>query len=266
MTSQVVGYILNESNISEAELRSVERKKNGVVKMVAVLQEANLLNRNGRSYPKDVIARALETPYVVEKLKTCSFLGESNHPANADVQRQVSIDLNNVSHVIKKVYWDEKDPNLLLGEVETASTEIGKNFAGLISENGMQASFSMRGLGDVIKDPKGFLKVKDPLRIVSYDSVSYPSHQKAYMRNIVNENAMIPIQAQQLAKYAADNSKNFQQLNEEILCIARDSLDFQLTEGGQLKVTDRRDGKQKAIMLLETSIKNEVRAAMRSLF
>lgn len=263
----VVAYIFNESPLVEAELRSVERKKNGVVKMVAVLQEANLPNRNGRIYPRQVIEKALQAGFVQEKLKTNSLLGESNHPANADVQRQMTIDMNNVSHVVKKVWWDPQDPNLLLGEVETAGTITGKNFAGLISENGMQASFSMRGLGDVVKGPKGILHVKDPLRIVTYDAVHYPSHAKAYMRNLVNESATAhEVRVSDLARYAAKNSKDFQQLNESVLCVVEDKLDFKLDESGRLRISDKETGSPLAVMLLERNLQREAAAAVSSFF
>lgn len=264
MTERIVGYVFHEATMNEGEIRSMETKKNGVVKMIAVLQEANLPNRNGRIYPRAVIENALKAAFIQEKLKTNSLLGESNHPANADVQRQMSIDLNNVSHVIKKVWWDPQDSNLLLGEVETASTGIGKNFGGLISENGMQASFSMRGLGDVIK-AGGKVTVKDPLRIVTWDSVHFPSHQKAYMRNVVNESA-IPLSVSALARYAAENSKDFAQLNESVLCIAKDDLDFRLEEGGKLVVIDKKTSRPAAQILVETNLEREVSSAMRSLF
>ena len=264
MSDKVIGYVFHEATMNEGEIRSMERKRNGVVKMVAVLQEANLPNRNGRIYPKNVIVKALEAPFVQEKMKTNSLLGESNHPANADMQRQMTIDMNNVSHVIKKVWWDPSDSNLLLGEVETASTETGKNFAGLISENGMQASFSMRGLGDVVKGPKG-VTVKDPLRIVTYDAVHFPSHAKAYMRNIVNESA-VPVGVDALAKYAAENSKDFQQLNENVLCIAHDKLEFKLEEGGKLVIIDKEIQRPAAVVLIETKLEREVNDALRGLF
>jgi hypothetical protein len=264
MSEKIIGYVFHEAAMNEGEIRSMQRQRNGVVRMVAVLQEANLPNRNGRVYPKAVIEKALQAPFVKEKLGTNSLLGESNHPANADMQRQMSIDLNNVSHVIKKVWWDPQDSNLLLGEVETASTETGKNFAGLISENGMQASFSMRGLGDVVK-AGGKVTVKDPLRIVTYDSVHFPSHQKAYMRNVVNESA-VPVGIDALAKYAAENSKDFAQLNENVLCIAQDKLDFKLEEGGKLVIIDREIQRPAAVVLIESKLEKEVTSALRRLF
>lgn len=167
------------------------------------------------------------------------------------------VDINNVSHVIKKMYWDPQDPRLLLGEVETAGTTTGKNMAGLIRENGMEASFSMRGLGDVTKS-NGTVTVKDPLRIVTYDLVHFPSHQKAYQRNLM-ESKQIPVSVNELAKYAADNSKDFAMLNESVLCIAKEYLEFQLDESGNLLVNDKATGKPRVKMMVEQELAREVK-------
>jgi hypothetical protein len=264
MNDKIVGYIFHESQMSESEIRSIERRRNGVVSMIAVLQEANIPNRNGRTYPKQVIVNALEGAFIKEKLATNSLLGEDGHPVTESIQRQVTIDQRNSTCVIKRFWWDDKDSNLLLGEVESAGTACGKDWAGLITENGMIPSWSMRGLGDVIKGIGGKVTVKDPLRIVTYDSVNYPSHTKAYMRSI-NEDVASPIRINALAKYAADNSKDFTQLNESVLCIAKDSLDFTMNESGQLTVIDKTSGSPRAVLMLETALEREVNSALKSL-
>ena len=267
MSDTVVAYIFNESPIIEAELRSVERKKNGVVKMIAVLQEAELQNRNKRIYPKKVLDTALKSPYILEKLKTNSLAGECGHPLDPSVQRQNHVDLNNASHIVKKVYWDTKDPNILLGVVETAGTTTGKNFAGLITENNMQVSFSMRGLGDVEKLPSGIMRVKNPLKIVTWDSVHFPSHEKAYMQNIVNEQATLhEVRVSELARYAASNSRDLQQLNESFLEIAPDKIEYKVNERGLLTIVEKETNSPVASLLLETSLRNEVTNAFRRLF
>ena len=267
MSDSVVAYIFNESPIVEAELRSIEKKKNGVVKMVAVLQEAELQNRNKRIYPKKVMDAALEAPYIKEKLRTNSLLGESSHPIDPSVQRQSTVMTDNASHVVKKIYWDKDDPNILLGEVETAFTITGRNFAGLITENNMQASFSMRGLGDVEKLPSGIMRVKNPLKIITWDSVHFPSHEKAYMRNLINENTtMHEVRISELARYAASNSKDLQQLNESFLEIAADKIEYRVNEKGILTIVEKVNRKPVASLLLETNLRNEVTSAFRRLF
>jgi hypothetical protein len=264
MSDKVVGYIFHESHVNESEIRSITHGRNGVVRMVTVLQEANLPNRNGRIYPKAVIDKALQAPFVKEKLATNSLLGEDGHPVTDSVQRQVTIVQSNACCAIKRFYWDDQDPNILLGEVESAGTTVGKDWAGLIRENGMIPSFSMRGLGDVIKGANGSVTVKDPLRIVTYDAVNFPSHKKAYMRSL-QEDATTAITMGNLARYAAANSKDLAQLNESVLCIAQDKLDFSLNEKGQLTVIDKTSGSARAVMLLEANLNREVNDALKGL-
>jgi hypothetical protein len=210
-----------------------------------------------------VLENALQAAFIKEKLATNSLLGEDGHPVTDSIQRQVTIDQRNATCVIKRFWWDDKDPNLLLGEVESAGTACGKDWAGLITENGMVPSWSMRGLGDVIKGAGGRVTVKDPLRVVTYDSVNFPSHQKAYMRSM-NEDVSTSIKLKQLARYAADNSKDLAQLNESVLCIAKDSLDFSMNEKGELVVNDKTSGQPRAVMLLETSLEKEINSALKS--
>ena len=84
------------------------------------------------------------------------------------------------------------------------------------------------------------------------------------MRNIVNE-SMVPLGVQQLAQYAAENSRDFAQLNENVLCIAQDKLEFKLEEGGKLVIIDREIQRPAAVILMETSLNREVNDALRSL-
>jgi hypothetical protein len=254
----IVGYVFHESVINEADMRSVKKNPNGTVRIEAVLQEASLPNRNGRIYPKNVLEEALRSGFIQEKLTTNSWAGEANHPVTKDVNRQLMVDMNNVSHIVKQTWWDPKDSNLLVGIVETAGTITGKNMAGMITENGMQCSFSMRGLGDVIKNPKGGVSVKSPLKLVCYDLVSFPSHQKAYQRKVINE--ATPITINQIAQYAADNSNEFKQLNEEFFQLTNDSLLLDLNENNELVIMDKKDNNNKVqgIILLNKQLNEEV--------
>ena len=261
---KVIGYVFHEATMNEGELRSVEVKRNGVIKMEAVLQEANLPNRNGRVYPRTVLEKALSSNFIKEKLSTNSLLGEANHPENPNIQRQLNIDINNVSHKINRFYWDPKDSNLLIGELETAATDTGRNFAGLISENHMVPSFSMRGTGDVVKNGSR-VTVKDPLRLVTYDGVNFPSHSKAYMRSL-QESIETPIRISDLAQYAAENSKSFQQLNENFFQFAKDKVEFSFQEDGkQLVIIDKETSSPAGIILVERDLEREVNDALRKL-
>jgi hypothetical protein len=264
MNNQTIAYIFNEAAVmNEHEFKNIQVKPNGIVSFEAVLQEANLPNRNNRIYPKTVLEAGIKSDFIQEKLRTNSLLGESNHPSSPDMQRQMNIDMNNASHVIKSLYWDKQDPNLLMGVVETASTTTDKNLAGLIRDNGMVSSFSMRGMGDVKRDSKtGKMVVNNPLKIITWDNVHYPSHQKAYQKSL-HDGVTHRITTESLAAYAASNSSDFQQLNENFLQILAPNLSFELTENQKLVIHEK--DKVRAIMKLEEKLQKEIDSILLSI-
>lgn len=92
---------------------------------------------------------------------------EAGHPLSEDIKRQSYIDQSNISHIITSLKWDG---NLLKGIVETAQTSTGKDFAGLIRQ-GSKVSFSLRALGNTIKQEGPYNRVYGPLMIICYDWV-----------------------------------------------------------------------------------------------
>lgn len=260
--TDVIGQIFHESSLAENDVRSVKRISKDRVKMEVVLQDVDSTNRNGRVYPKRVVENALKSEFITEKLRTKSLLGEANHPMpGSGLARQMMVDMSNVSHVIKEHYWDPKDSKTLLGIVETAGTGIGRDLAGLILENGMECSFSMRGAGDVIK--KGaIVEVADPLKIITWDCVHFPSHKAAYMRSIVNESA--PVTTGMLAAYIAEQSQNLTMLTENIECFAGGNMAFSI-ESGKVLITEKATGKLRGYANLEEKLNTEYRNILSSI-
>lgn len=173
-----MGFIINESAYISNVALTAKDKELGIVKFTAILQEADKPNRNGRIYSKAVLEHALNSPYVRERLRTRTFLGEANHPSDNSVQRQMTVDLTNVAFRVNDFFWEG---NLLKGHCETAATAVGRDMAGLI-EQGCQVAFSLRAQGNVHQDPvSGNTIVDDPIQICSYDWVLNPSHDSAYL-------------------------------------------------------------------------------------
>lgn len=178
------GIIIVESAEAPSAPSIVNQNLN-TVKFEAELQEADAPNRNNRIYEKSAIDDALQYYTVKEKLKHKTFYGEAAHPLSTDVKRQMYIDQRNISHIVTDYRWDG---NHLIGMVETAATEAGKDMAGLIRQ-GSDVAFSMRGVGNVTVKDGNFTRIKSPLYIVSYDWVIVPSHPNSYMTHLVNESA-----------------------------------------------------------------------------
>lgn len=233
-----------------------------VIRMECILQDADSPNRNGRVYPKKVLENALNAQFIKEKIATNSWLGEMNHPpAGSNLQRQMNVDMRNVSHVIKKYWWDSKNPKLLMGLIETASTAVGKDFAGLIRDNGMVCSFSMRGGGDVVKKG-GYSYVKDPMQLVTYDAVHFPSHKLAYMQKFT-EDATIDVTVNMLNDYIASNSENFGIVMESLQCFSGVSLDI---KDDKVIIKESASQKVLAYSLLEKKLSQEYTSILNELY
>lgn len=160
------GFIVCEEMTSSTP--SILADENQSITFEAILQEADAPNRNKRIYGKDVLTVALANPTVKEKIANKCFYGEAGHPLSTDIKRQAYIDQTNISHIVTSTKWEG---NLLKGIVETAQTSIGKDMRGLIRQ-GSKVSFSMRALGNVIKQEGQYKRVYGPLMIVAYDWVN----------------------------------------------------------------------------------------------
>jgi hypothetical protein len=175
-------YLIQESALSN--MPQISKKNENTIEFVAVLQEADRPNRNGRIYPKTVLEQALQAPYVQERLRTNSFYSEAGHPMDTSVQRQMTVDQKNIACLIKEFWWEG---NLLKAKIETANTAIGRDMKGLI-EQGSKVAFSLRAQGNVHHDPMlNATVVESPVQIATYDWVVNPSHDKAFLESICEE-------------------------------------------------------------------------------
>lgn len=198
----------------------------------AVLQDADVKNRNRRVYPKGTISNGLNSEYVRERISTKTFYGEAGHPLKPDIQRQLYMDQSNISHRINKFWWEG---NVLRGEIEAANTARGQDFDGVIRQES-KVGFSLRAVGPITEKRGDITVVKDPLTIFCYDWVIHPSHASAYMTdiisesgNVINESAGIfmPVYAEEAIDYIKSQSKNFKMIAE---CFELDSKEIFLSE------------------------------------
>jgi len=80
-----------------------------------VLQRAESQNQNGRVYPREILMREAKK-YTDEFIKERRAMGELDHPDSSVVN------LQNVSHNILEMHWQNND---LVGTVEVLSTPAG---------------------------------------------------------------------------------------------------------------------------------------------
>tara|TARA_R100000315_G_C5223610_1_gene135072 strand:+ start:681 stop:1325 length:645 start_codon:yes stop_codon:yes gene_type:complete len=161
-------------NISPQMIMESERKNNGRVIVSGVLQRAEAKNQNGRVYPKETLMREAKK-YSEIQIAENRALGELDHPESSVVN------LQNVSHNIKKIWWKGDD---LMGTVEVLSTPSGNILKELLKA-GVKLGISSRGMGSVEEiregEGEGSLEVQPDFELVCWDFVSNPSTHGAFM-------------------------------------------------------------------------------------
>ena len=129
-----------------------------------VFMQADIKNRNGRIYPKNVLAKEVGR-YMTESVARKNAFGELNHPPTP------TINLDRVSHMI--VDLKESGSNYI-GKakiLETPTGLIAKN----IIEGGGQLAVSSRGTGS-LRNMGGTMMVQEDFRLATAaDIVSNPS-------------------------------------------------------------------------------------------
>lgn len=143
-----------------------------------VVQRADSKNQNGRVYPKHILESEVEK-YIGTSIAENRALGELDHPESS------VINLKNVSHNIKSLWWDGDD---LMGKIEVLPTPSGNILRELFANN-ITVGISSRGMGSVQPLGEGTVEVQDDFELLCWDFVSTPSTQGAFMKPTgLNEN------------------------------------------------------------------------------
>ncbi len=159
-----------------------------------ILATAEVKNGNGRYYSKDLWEREINKYKVLVDENRAT--GELDHPDSS------IINLQNVSHIIREMWWDGDN---VIGKIEVLPTSAGNILKALI-ENNVQVGVSSRGMGS-LEDRNGVLEVQDDFELLCWDFVSTPSNPGSYM-HMIKEGQEV-----QVDKYSKINT-----LLSEILC------------------------------------------------
>lgn len=146
-----------------------DRNSNGNILVQGVLATAEVKNGNGRYYSKDLWEREINK--YMENVKANRALGELDHPDSS------IINLKNVSHNIKKLWWDNDN---VMGVIEILPTPSGNILAALF-QNGIPVGVSSRGMGS-LKQMGELMEVQDDFELLCWDFVSTPSNPGSYMK------------------------------------------------------------------------------------
>lgn len=137
------------------------------------MQSANKPNANRRIYSKEILEREVDK-YVKGPVAENRALGELDHPESS------IINLKNVSHNIRRVWWDGDD---LYGEFEILPTPSGNILRELFLNN-INVGVSSRALGSVSPLGEGLVQVEEDLELICWDFVSTPSTYGAYVKPV----------------------------------------------------------------------------------
>lgn len=169
----------------------------GRIRVRGKIQEAEVENGNGRRYPKSILEREFNK-YNEGPVKNRTALGELDHPDSS------IINLNNVSHLITKIWWEG---NNVMAEIELLNTPSGRIAQEIVS-NKIPLGISTRGMGSVKQVNENTVEVQDDFDLLCADLVSTPSTPNAYLK-IISE-----------GKDNKENNKydKINQLVTEIIC------------------------------------------------
>lgn len=179
-------YIFNESLSPTVSIpRNVKKFKKDKIRMECILQTANEVNRNNRKYSKEIINAGLKE--IKPLIEEGSLLGELDHPVTREPTRLILVLYKEASHKILDVWWEG---NKLYGILETLRTPNGIIMKNLV-EDGIPIGFSLRAMGNLRpmwENGRSYKEVIGPFKIITWDSVSYPSHKEAKLVSIKENN------------------------------------------------------------------------------
>ena len=168
--------LISEFNDYAVEPVIVEENEKGEKEyfIEGVFMQADIKNRNGRIYPKQVMKNEVER-YKKDFIEKQRAFGELGHPDGP------TINLDKVSHMITKL---EEDGSNFMGRAKILTTPNGQIVRNLL-DDGAKLGVSSRGLGS-LEQKGGAQVVKDDFQLATAaDIVADPSAPEAFVEGIM---------------------------------------------------------------------------------
>jgi len=175
------GFINSEIN-KDILNENFELKPNEPVLVNCILQKWGVKNKNGRIYPKGVLVPQVDL--YQQLVGSNSAVSEADHPDSS------IISLQNISHMITKMWWGKGDQeNVLFGQLKLIVSPgyikygivsvIGDKIV-LYLQNKIKLGISSRGVG-TLKEINGENLVQDDFELIGFDLVATPSTPGAFL-------------------------------------------------------------------------------------
>jgi hypothetical protein len=140
-----------------------------------IFLQAELKNRNGRMYPRELLEKEI-LRYTREYVNKNRAFGELGHPDGP------TINLDRVSHMITEM---KVDGNNFYGKAKIMSTPMGNIVKSLIDE-GARLGVSSRGMGSLRTEGRDIQIVQDDFYLATAaDIVADPSAPDAFVNGIM---------------------------------------------------------------------------------
>ena len=140
-----------------------------------VFMQANVKNRNGRLYPKEILQKEAKR-YEQNYIKQNRAFGELGHPEGP------TVNLERVSHMIQEL---KEDGDNYVGRAKIMDTPYGKIVKNLIDE-GARLGVSSRGMGSLKPVGSNCSHVQDDFYLATAaDIVADPSAPAAFVNGIM---------------------------------------------------------------------------------
>jgi len=155
--------------VSPRQLTEGNKSTSGNPLVEGILATAEVKNGNGRYYKKELWEREIDK--YMSSVNENRALGELDHPESS------IINLKNVSHNIRGIWWDG---DRVMGKIEILPTPSGNILKALI-ENNITVGVSSRGMGS-LKQLGETMEVQDDFELLCWDFVSTPSNPGSWMK------------------------------------------------------------------------------------
>lgn len=268
--------IVCEQTVDDAKIEIKEHKKtNGLnfLRFTAILQAfIEERNRNKRHWVPKYVKEALNAPTFRELLDKGGVPGENGHPipstGTVTMERVATIDPNNMSHLIKKVWFINND-TILKGEIETIDdgNGPGNRFMRHILQ-GLPTSFSNRAIIPQRKNLDGSTDQTGVGRIITFDRVILPSHKEAYLDTeipvvqVLKTPKDIKIANEALCEYAVEKSSRLRHVLDNLDPALESAF---IDNKGRYNVKIGSNRREQAIIPLEKYLVNEISDYMRNI-
>ena len=152
---------------------STKKGKNYFIE--GVFMQANVKNRNGRLYPKEILQKEARR-YDQNYIKQSSAFGELGHPEGP------TVNLERVSHLITDL---KESGDNFVGRAKIMDTPYGKIVKNLIDE-GARLGVSSRGMGSLRPMGRNCSQVQDDFYLATAaDIVADPSAPQAFVNGVM---------------------------------------------------------------------------------